>query len=211
MIDKIPLVFGWFLCFLVGSLPFSYWVVKIFKGIDLRKSGSGNVGATNVFRTEGKWLGSLALGLDILKGVIAVAVIAPLFSQSQDILNPVIYALLGGVCAIAGHIWTPFLNWKGGKGVATSGGVFLGLLPLPFVISMAVFFPIFFFTGIISISSLAAALTMPIAVLLTFQDPDSKLIAVLLTLCLTIFIFYTHRANIGRLIRGEEKRLWNRK
>jgi len=164
MIDNTPLVFGWFLCFLVGSLPFSYWVVKIFKGIDLRKMGSGNVGATNVFRNQGKGLGSLALGLDIVKGVVAVAVIAPQIGHNQEILPPFIYALLGGVCAITGHIWTPFLNWKGGKGVAASGGVFLGLLPLPFIISMAVFFPVFFFTGIISISSLAAALTMPIAV-----------------------------------------------
>jgi glycerol-3-phosphate acyltransferase PlsY len=211
MIDIVSFVLGWFFCFLLGSLPFSYWVVKIFKGIDLRKMGSGNVGATNVFRTQGKGLGSLALGLDVVKGVVAVAVIAPFFGENQEILTIFTYSMVGGVCAIAGHIWTPFLNWKGGKGVATSGGVFLGLLPLPFIISIAVFLPVFFFTGIISISSLAAALTMPIAVLLTFQDPDSRLIAVLLTLCLTIFIFYTHRANIGRLMRGEEKRMWNHK
>jgi len=202
-------VIGWALCFLVGSLPFSFWVVKVFKGIDLRESGSGNVGATNVFRTQGKALGSLALALDAIKGVVAVTVIAPFFVS--DFLSLFIYSLVAGLVAIAGHIWTPFLNWKGGKGMATSAGVFLGLLPLPFAIALAAFLITFYFSGIISLSSLVAAVIMPFAVFVTNAASDHKTVAIVLSLGLSLFIFYTHRANIGRLLRGEEKKIWNRK
>jgi len=133
MMEWIPFIFGFVLSFLIGGLPFSFWLVKIFKRVDLRKVGSQNVGATNVFRTQGKLMGITALALDIFKGFVVIVFLYPLF-ESQPHWDPFLYHLTMGVCAILGHTWTPFLGFKGGKGVATSAGVFLGLLPGPFLL-----------------------------------------------------------------------------
>jgi glycerol-3-phosphate acyltransferase PlsY len=196
--------------FLIGSFPFSYWLVKVMRGIDIRTVGSGNAGATNVFRTQGKGLGSLALTLDALKGVVAVLVF-PLIFHPETVLSLFKAQLLYGILAIIGHVWTPFLNWKGGKGVATSAGVFLALMPGPFGIGLGVFLSVFLTFRIISISSLSAACIIPVAVYFAYRSHPDFAFAFSVSLALAVFIFYTHRTNIARLLKGEEKRLINKK
>lgn len=206
MIDMLLFLFGVALSFFIGSLPFSYWIVKWTKGKDIRLSGSGNVGATNVFRTEGKALGFTALFLDIFKGFVAVIFI-PLLFGAPDFMESFLYRACLGMAAIFGHTWTPFLNWKGGKGVATSAGVFLGLLPVPFFIALCIFLSVFLITRIISVGSLAAAAAFPLAVIVTQNDKPYFWTAFIICSALAGFIFYTHRSNIKRLIKGEEKKL----
>ena len=206
MIDGVKAGAGLALAFLIGSLPFSFWVAKIFRGVDIRTLGSKNAGATNVFRTQGKALGSLALFLDAAKGAVVIWGLYP-FLSSQEILDPFLFRILLGLAAIFGHIWTPFLGFKGGKGVATSAGVFLALLPGPFGVSLAVFLAVFMSTRIISVSSLAAALVFTPIVWLFYRHESFASYAVGISALVALFIFYTHRANIGRLLRGEEKKL----
>jgi len=210
VIDIFLMILALGLAFLLGSLPFSYWVVKAKCGADLRDSGSGNIGATNVFRTQGKALGSLALALDALKGLAAVILIPVLFS-SPYFLDSFSYQILLGILAIAGHTFTPFLNWKGGKGVATSAGVFLGILPLAFFIALGLFLIVFLITRIISVSSLTAAFFFPIIIAITELGMPHFLEAVIIGIALALFIFYTHRSNIKRLIKGEEHRMGKKK
>jgi len=206
MIEVLEALLGCALSFLIGSLPFSFWVAKIFRGIDIRTLGSGNAGATNVFRTQGKALGSLALSLDIAKGAAVIWVLYPFFA-SQQLLDPFLYRMICGLCAIAGHVWTPFLGWKGGKGVAVSAGVFLALMPEPFLIALTFFLIVFLITRIISASSMTAAAVFPAAVWIFYRHAQFLHLAFGLSLLVTLFIFYTHRANIGRIVRGEEKKL----
>ena len=203
---EIPLIIlGCLISFLSGALPFSFWLVRIIKDQDLRKLGSGNVGATNVFRSQGKTMGFTALFLDILKGLFPVVLIPMVFEPTM--LNPFLFKAFLGMSAIFGHTWTPFLGWKGGKGVATSVGVFLGLLPIPCLITLGVFLAVFSITKIISLSSLSAAVVFPITVLIVENKQPYFWIAFSLTIFLAGFIFYTHRSNISRLLKGEEKKL----
>lgn len=194
------------LAFFVGSLPFSFWIVKWVKGVDLRTLGSGNAGATNVFRTQGKTLGWIALILDISKGWVAVSLIPILWPEADFLLK-----LVFGILSVLGHTFTPLLGWKGGKGVATTAGVLLGLLPLDFFIALSIFLVVFLITKIISVSSLTAAAAFPVIVCLVEREEPHFLAALILGLLLASFIFYTHRENIKRLLKGEEKRLIKKK
>jgi len=204
--EWIPFIFGFALSFLIGGLPFSFWLVKIFKKVDLRKVGSQNVGATNVFRTQGKLMGSVALALDIFKGFAVIIFLYPLF-ESQPHWDPFLYHLTMGVCAILGHTWTPFLGFKGGKGVAASAGVFLGLLPVPFLFALGFFIVSFALTKIISVGSLTAACVFPLGVYLFEGDNPQFEKLLIISIFLAVFIFFTHRKNIKRIISGEEKKI----
>jgi len=205
MTESLLIILCCLLSFFSGALPFSFWLVRVIKDQDLRKLGSGNVGATNVFRSQGKTMGFTALFLDILKGLFPVVLIPMVFEPT--ILNPFLFKAFLGVAAIFGHTWTPFLGWKGGKGVATSVGVFMGLLPIPCLIALGVFLVVFAITQIISLSSLSAAVAFPITVLIIENKQPYFLIAFSLTVFIAGFIFYTHRSNIARLLKGEEKKL----
>lgn len=192
MIIKALYVFFAFLC---GSIPFAYIFVRIFKGIDVRTVGSGNPGTTNVFRAAGKAVGSLTFICDVLKAFIPVF-LAP-WIDGDFIFRAVIAA-----AAIAGHIWTPWLNFKGGKGVASSLGAFFALMPIASLIAALTFAAVFLSTGIVSLGSMCAAIVLVIAALL-LSFPE---IFVIFAAIAAIFVIFSHRANIKRLLNGTENK-----
>ena len=192
---------GLVIAYLAGSIPFAYLAGKLFKGIDLREHGSGNLGATNVFRVMGWKIATLVMVLDMAKGTLPVLLLPPRFAPAHAEL----WAIGFGVAAIVGHVRSAFLLWKGGgKGVATAGGVFLALAPIASLISIAVFALVVYLSGYVSLGSLfsAVALTVSVVIMKGVRSPVAIACAVI-----TVFVFWTHRANIGRLRRGEESRV----
>ncbi len=182
--------------YILGSIPFGYIVGRI-KGHDLRKEGSRNVGTTNVFRVVGKKEGILVFILDLLKGFL------PVFYFSQISPYVGIFAVLG---AIIGHVTTPFLRFRGGKGIATGFGSLLALMFVPALLILAVWIILLGVTRRVSVGSLGAAIALPIFYYFT---SNPVLIPVLIiTILITIIVFIAHRSNIKRLIRGEEKRIF---
>jgi len=184
--------------YLLGSFPSAYIIARLFKGIDIRKHGSGNPGATNVFRVVGKTAGTLVFLMDMLKGFFAVYLAARL-------LNADVYLLLeAAIFAVAGHNWPVWLSFKGGKGVATSAGVVLALVPVSAIAGIAVFFITLLLTKYVSVSSIISSITAAVVTVLTASNPP-VLKTVIPLLCLVIII--RHKNNIGRLIKGEEPRI----
>jgi len=189
---------GCLLGFLLGSLPTAFWVGKLVKGVDIRQQGSGNVGATNVFRVVGKKWGIAVMAIDMLKGFLAVWWLPDFFSSPS---------ILSGVAAIAGHTWTPWLRFRGGKGVATSAGVFLALAPRAALASLLVWGGIFYWKRYVSLASLGTSLSFPVWVFFFYRGSEGFNLLFSVSLLVPCFIFYTHRGNIRRLQKGEEKRL----
>jgi len=197
------LFLGLFAAYLIGSIPTSYIVGRLLKGVDIRKFGSGNVGAANTFRVIGRLPGLIVLVLDILKGFITVTYIASFFLYVSPVARPELYRVLAGLAAIAGHNWTIFLRFKGGKGVATSAGVVIGLMPKIFWLGFLVWCIVFSITGYVSLASIIAAILTPIFTLIFSES--TEVIVFMSVLCL--MIIYRHRSNITRLKNGEEKRV----
>jgi glycerol-3-phosphate acyltransferase PlsY len=194
--------------FLVGSLPWGLWMGWIIKRQDIRNLGSGNLGATNVFRQMGPWAGLLVLLLDSAKGYVATAIFPGLLPGAEH--YPYL-RLVGGLAAVTGHILTPFASFRGGKGVATSLGVFLGLAPLAAGMSFGVWILFVALSGIVSLASIIAALILPVAIYLTRATVRNQWEAVLvLALFLMIIVFIRHKTNFRRLLNGTEKSLWRR-
>ena len=188
--------------YLLGSIPTSFILTKIFAGTDIRKQGSGNVGATNVLRVVGKLPALATLTIDIAKGALAVTYLARISYPFISDMNYELLRILLGFSAIVGHIWTVFLNFKGGKGVATTIGVLAVLAPSIFIPSILVWVAVFMVANYVSIASLAFGISLPIfAVIL---NKSIYLIIFSVTLC--IINSYKHRSNIQRLIRGEESK-----
>ncbi|MEO2083751.1 MAG: glycerol-3-phosphate 1-O-acyltransferase PlsY [Desulfurobacteriaceae bacterium] len=184
-----------FLSFLLGSIPFGY-VVGRLQGVDVRKHGSGNIGATNVSRVLGKKWGAFVLILDSLKGAIPVLTCKLLgFPEELQIFS--------GLSAVLGHCFSPFLKFRGGKGVATGLGAFLIISPQVTLVSLVVFLIVFFLTRYVSLSSITAALSYPVAFKLIERPSDLSSLLVLVTAGI---IVAKHHANIIRLLRGEEKK-----
>jgi acyl phosphate:glycerol-3-phosphate acyltransferase len=191
---------GLVIAYLAGSIPFAYLAGKLFKGIDLREHGSGNLGATNVFRVMGWKIATLVMVLDMAKGAVPVLLLPPRFAPAHAEL----WAIGFGVAAIVGHVRSVFLLWNGGgKGVATAGGVFLALAPIASLISLAIWGIVVYLSGYVSLASLCSAVALTVSVLIMkgVSSPVAIACAVI-----TAFVFWTHRANIGRLRRGEENR-----
>jgi acyl phosphate:glycerol-3-phosphate acyltransferase len=192
------------LAYASGSIPSAH-IAGRAQGVDLRKQGSGNLGATNVFRVLGWKIGVAVFLADALKGALPVLLLPPRIDSARD---PVVWGLAVGVAAIMGHVRPVFLKFgKGGKGVATAAGVFFALAPIPMLATFAVFVALVLATGYVSLGSLASAVLLP--VLLAYKvGTDSPLFAV--SAVIAAFVFWTHRANIGRLRRGEEHRFGKR-
>ena len=201
----VSLVVGTVLSFLVGSIPTAYLVGRFVCGMDIRKHGSGNVGATNVFRVVGKKWGIGVLAFDITKGFLAVSFFPTLITTGQ--VSYLMLQIIFGFAAIAGHTWTPWLGFRGGKGVATSASVFLALTLKAAVGSILVWTVIFYWKRYVSFASLLTALSFPLWVYFFYAKTESFALLFPISLFVPIFIFYTHRENIRRIIRGEEKRL----
>lgn len=188
------------LAFLIGSIPVAYLVGRA-NGVDLRTVGSGNLGATNVLRTLGwKW-GLFVYVADMLKGAVPVLFLP----QFANVAAGWPWGVVFGVAAIVGHVRPIFLMGKGGgKGVATASGVFMALAPVPALCALVAFIVVVAVTRYVSLGSLTGAVVLPGA-LLVQQRAMSPLVIVAATVA--VFVFWTHRENIGRLRRGEERRV----
>jgi glycerol-3-phosphate acyltransferase PlsY len=180
--------------FLLGSIPFGLVIARLAGGVDIRKVGSGNIGATNVFR-QSRWAGLLTLALDCGKGYLAVVVARRLG------LGPA-WQAFGAVAAIAGHVFTPWLGFKGGKGVATGAGAYAALAPVPLGVALAGFVVAVVWSRYISLGSIAASLLFPLASFLC-REPAPVTAGALAG---TVLIVAKHHENIRRLISGTERK-----
>ena len=194
------------IAYLLGSIPTGFLVAKA-RGVDIRTVGSGNIGATNVFRILGKAAGVFVLLADAAKGWVAVFVAARLVSrwfwpeagaQAQEW-----FRLCAGVAAILGHNYTCWLHFKGGKGIATSAGVLVALVPVPLLIILGVWIVVFAFSRYVSLASISASFVLPFAA----WAVGKSLTIILVTAALAVLAIYKHKANIKRLLNGTENRI----
>lgn len=201
MIDALMIVA---LSYVIGSIPTAIIAGKWLKKIDIREHGSGNAGATNVFRTLGWKAGTTVLLIDMFKGFVPVFWLAGYIHQNPDTL--IYYQLLAGICAILGHIWTIFAGFKGGKGVGTAAGVFLGLAPFALGLALLVFVIVVWISRYISLGSILAATTLLIVLFIQKYILIDNIPDILLYMAIVIvtLIWIAHRGNIKRLIKGEE-------
>jgi glycerol-3-phosphate acyltransferase PlsY len=181
--------------YLLGAFPTSYLVARA-RGIDLRKQGSGNLGATNAFRVLGWKAATPIFAVDIAKGFLPA-----FFFPQWDGAGPA-WAFAYGAAAICGHVFSPYVGFRGGKGVATGAGVFLALAPAAVGVGMIVWIGLVASTGYVSLASIAAALTLPIVICVTGGITPLFWVAA----AVAAFVVFAHRANIGRLLRGQEHR-----
>lgn len=197
------------LSYLLGAIPTSFWVGRAFHGVDLRREGSGNLGATNTFRVLG-WKAALPVVLfDVFKGFAPVAFASALVEpagvpgllRAGDLLG---LSVLCGLLAVIGHVFSIFVAFRGGKGVATSAGLFLAMAPAAVGLGLLVFIAVVWSTRIVSLGSIASAVLLPLLIWLTPHRGGSGL--VLFSVALAGFVVWAHRANVARLMRGEENR-----
>lgn len=188
----------------LGSIPFGYLAGRI-AGMDVRKEGSGNIGATNVLRVLGWKYGYPVLLADALKGFTAVRLAMWLGSDSQDVAYKL--GVLAAVGAVLGHSFPVWLGFRGGKGIATSAGSYFGLLPAEALIAVAVWVVIFLLCRYVSVASVAAATALPLSVWLrTPREVPSRGVLIIFSAALAVLVIVRHRSNIGRLFRGTEPR-----
>ena len=193
------------LAYLLGSIPFGYLLVRLRGGGDVRETGSGGTGATNVTRRAGKGVGLLTLLLDALKGMAAVLVARAVLGASSEW-----WVCAAAVAAVLGHVFPVWLRFRGGKGVATGLGVFLVLAPLATLCALVVFVAVVWLWRFVSLGSITAAAVLPLAVwALSSAGLSDRVAPPVLAVAVTgaALIVYMHRANIGRLFRGEESKL----
>lgn len=205
------------LSYLVGSIPTSIIVSKLTKGIDIRKHGSGNAGGTNVARVLGWRAGILVIMIDILKGYAATQLIPKLmlgpipFENRTPFEDYTVIQLIAGCAAIMGHIWTAFGSFRGGKGIATAGGVLASLATVEMAVAIGVFVVVIFASRTVSLGSLSAALSLPLAMFFRHNIFHAELQGyhslIFFTIGIALLLVYTHRENIRRLRAGTESRL----
>lgn len=189
--------------YIAGATPTSHWVASGAYGTDLREVGSGNLGATNVFRALG-WRAALPVFVvDVLKGW-APASLFPLLTPDASADWAVGY----GAASIVGHVFSFWVGFRGGKGVATSTGVFLALAPWATLVALGVWVPVVLATGFVSLGSLLAAVALPTAMLWT--PHAGGVLGLGFAVAVSLFVIWAHRGNIGRLLRGEERRFGRR-
>lgn len=203
--------------YFTGSIPFSYLVARVFAGKDVRREGSGNVGATNVARTAGKGAGVLALLGDLAKGV-AIILIArwivgrpewPYAAGPQPWQSREMWIALAGLVAVLGHMFPVWLRFHGGKGVATAAGVILALDPRVFAASVLVFAIVVLLSRMVSLASILSAASIPL--LFRFVAIDAPYWRTILSIGIALAVILKHHSNIARLARGSERRLGRRK
>src|SRR5271155_478194 len=185
--------------YLLGSIPVGLLVGKLFASADVRKSGSGNIGATNVARVAGPFAGVLTLLLDAAKGAFAVLLAARLTNDSA------LWMMIAGLCALVGHCFPIWLGFHGGKGVATAAGVFLVLCPPAFLGAVILFFLVVLYWRFVSLGSMSAAAAMPLLIYFFWAPHHAPPFAVTFgSLAAALLIVYKHDANIQRLVQGGE-------
>ncbi|MBZ0190889.1 MAG: glycerol-3-phosphate 1-O-acyltransferase PlsY [Candidatus Kuenenia stuttgartiensis] len=200
MINIISPVISYF----IGSIPFGFIIARVAKGIDIREAGSGNPGATNVWRVMGKKYGILVFILDMMKGFLPVLIFDYVTSgQSRSL-----YAILCGTGVILGHTFPVFLGFKGGKAAATGCGVFLWLAPLPLFISVAAWLLTTFISRYVSLGSMVSTVVLVISIILLNNEPfGSGLSLTLFSIFISLFLIFRHKSNIKRIINGTENKI----
>ena len=200
MLELIVYIFA---SYLLGSIPFSVIVGYVFAGVDIRKHGSGNAGATNVYRIAGPIAAVLATLLDVGKGALPVLVAKYLFPEFPSV------QVAFGFAAVVGHVFPVFAGFNGGKGINTLLGMFLILLPIEVGVCLLVFGIIFALTRIVSAGSIMAGVSLSLIVLIEKYLMGKNVSPLLLSACIAVslLVLFTHRANIRRLIKGEERKL----
>jgi len=188
-----------FLAYLLGATPTSFWVGRFFFDVDLREKGSGNLGATNTFRVLGWKAAVPVVVFDVLKGWFPVW-----FFPQHDHTATWSWTLAYAGAAILGHVFSLWVRFRGGKGIATSAGAFLALAPWGVLVALIVWVSVVLSTRIVSLGSLAAAVALPLSLL--FLPHRGGMALLFFTLGLAAFVFWAHRANIGRLLQGRENR-----
>lgn len=202
MISILMLIIAVMTAYLVGSFPTSFILTKLTKGVDIRELGSKNAGATNVLRVAGKLPAVITLIIDILKGVLVVTVITNFFYQFEENFVYDFYRGLMGLTVVCGHIWSVFLKFKGGKGVATTLGVAMALAPnilLPVLIIWSI---VFFASSYVSLASITALISFPIIAAIV----GSSVYLVIFSVIICAISTYKHKENIKRLLKGEERK-----
>ena len=191
--------------YFLGSVPTGFLVAQA-RGVDIRTVGSGNIGATNVLRTLGKPAGIFVLLMDALKGWLAVVllprVVLPVLGAGSDTTTGDVVAIIGGLCVILGHNYTCWLHFKGGKGIATSAGVLLALVPVALASALSLWIIVFTLTRYVSLASIAASAALPFA---SWAGGESRIKA-LVTGAMGALAIYKHKENIRRLLNGTEPR-----
>ncbi|HZY10751.1 MAG TPA: glycerol-3-phosphate 1-O-acyltransferase PlsY [Bacteroidota bacterium] len=203
--------------YLIGSIPTSLILSKLRHGIDIRDHGSGNAGGTNVARILGWKAGLIVITLDVFKGYIAAMLLPKLisgpfpFNNTTSFEDITIIQMIVGTSAILGHIWTAFGGFRGGKGIATAGGVLIGLATIELFVSIVIFALIFVLFRYVSLSSISAAVALPVTMFYRHNIFHAELqgyhTLIFFSIGITILLLYTHRENIKRLIAGTEHRL----
>jgi acyl phosphate:glycerol-3-phosphate acyltransferase len=192
--------------YLLGSIPFGYLAGRLV-GIDIRQAGSGNLGATNVVRVLGKRYGYPVFALDFLKGFGTVNIsmlIAPRWPPEWN--SPEIFGILAAMSSVLGHLYPPWLKFKGGKGVATSAGALLALTPIATLIGAGIWIIVFWLTRYVSLASITAAVILPIVILVVSCQDQNKKPLIYSSACVAAIVVWRHRSNLSRLIRGTESR-----
>ena len=193
------------LAYIVGSIPTSVWWGKRFHGVDVREHGSRNAGATNTFRVLGWKAGLPVLLIDVLKGFLPVRILPNFTSYEVDSDAWMWFRVALVLATVVGHLYPVFANFKGGKGVATSLGGVLAVHPGAALVCIGVFAVVFLATKYVSLGSLFAALSYPISVAFGWHETSDVKVGFSIVLC--ALVFWTHRQNIGRLLKGEENRM----
>jgi len=191
--------------YLLGSIPTSVWVGKMFFNVDIREHGSKNAGATNTFRVLGKKPGSLVFAVDVVKGASAV-VLAGMIAGSVNSEISSIHKIIGGVAAVVGHVFPVYVGFRGGKGVATSFGVILAIAPVSALICLMIFLLIWFSFNYVSFGSITAALFFPI--IQYFLYPGQPLAILIFSIGMSILVILAHKKNIARLMQGIETKTY---
>jgi glycerol-3-phosphate acyltransferase PlsY len=212
-VESVSYIVTALVAYLLGSIPTGYLVAKS-RGIDIRTVGSGNIGATNVFRILGKPAGIFVLVVDALKGFISCYFVGRLAYRlvagplADDSATHEFLKIVGGVCAILGHNYTCWLKFKGGKGIATSAGVVLALLPVALAISFGVWLLLFAITRYVSVASIGAAFALPFG---AWWPGEYSLRMIIVAAAIGALAIYKHRTNIQRLRAGTESRFGKRR
>ena len=205
------------LSYLVGSIPTSILISRKVRGIDIREHGSGNAGGSNVFRVLGWKYGVLVILLDALKGALAVILIARLYLGSFPFPNATpfddftLVQIIAGLAAIVGHIWTIFANFKGGKGIATALGFLITIITVDMLIAFGIFLIVVFVSRYISLGSITAAVSIPLILVARENifgvDIQSYHTILPFVIAIALLVIYTHRANLIRLLNGNENKI----
>jgi acyl phosphate:glycerol-3-phosphate acyltransferase len=203
----LPVISILVIAYLLGSIPFGYLLVRIFRKEDIRATGSGNIGATNVVRSGAKGLGILTLVLDLAKGFIAVKIAQHCMPGTPGFPSDLMVG--AAVLAVVGHVFPVWLGFRGGKGVATALGVFLALAPLVALGAVVVFALLVLTTRIVSLASIAATILVPVLALVLMPDRSPVFVSGIFFLALLIIV--KHHANIGRLMQGTESKFGSKK